>query len=79
MFETFKGIFQNEDAPNPHDVANAIATLIAQPKGSRSARTIVGRPFGVDLINGQTAPVQTQAVEGLGLGQLATLTVAAAA
>jgi NAD(P)-dependent dehydrogenase (short-subunit alcohol dehydrogenase family) len=79
MFETFMGMFQGENAPNPHDVAEAITKLVAQPKGSRPARTVVGRPFGADVVNQQTAPVQAQAIESLGLGQLATLPGVAAA
>jgi NAD(P)-dependent dehydrogenase (short-subunit alcohol dehydrogenase family) len=71
MLETLKRMFQGENAPNPHDVAEAIARLVEQPKGSRPARTVVGQPFGVDAINAQTAPIQAQVVEGLGLGQLA--------
>ena len=71
MLETFKGMFQGENAPNPQDVAEAITRLVEQPKGSRPARTVVGQPFGVDAINAQTAPIQAQVVEGLGLGQLA--------
>jgi hypothetical protein len=31
----------------------------------------VGQPFGADAVNAQTAPIQAQVVEGLGLGQLA--------
>jgi NAD(P)-dependent dehydrogenase (short-subunit alcohol dehydrogenase family) len=79
MFETFMGIFQGENAPNPHDVAEAIAKLVAQPKGSRPARTVVGQPFGADTVNKQTAPVQTHVIEALGLGHLATLPGVAAA
>jgi NADP-dependent 3-hydroxy acid dehydrogenase YdfG len=79
MFETFMGIFQGKNAPNPHDVAEAITKLVAQPKGSRPARTVVGQPFGADVVNQQTAPVQVQVVEGLGLGHLATLPVVASA
>jgi NADP-dependent 3-hydroxy acid dehydrogenase YdfG len=79
MFETFMGIFQGKNAPNPHDVAEAITKLVAQPKGSRQARTVVGQPFGADVVNQQTAPVQAQVVEGLGLGHLATLPVVASA
>ena len=35
MFETFMGMFAAADAPNPHDVAEAIAKLVATPNGSR--------------------------------------------
>jgi NADP-dependent 3-hydroxy acid dehydrogenase YdfG len=70
LFETFTKMFQGADAPNPHDVAEAISKLIRQPKGSRPARTVVGAPFGSDTVNQQTAPVQAKVVEGLGLGHL---------
>ena len=42
IFKHFMTTFQAADAPNPHDVAEAIARLVAQPKGSRPARTVVG-------------------------------------
>jgi NAD(P)-dependent dehydrogenase (short-subunit alcohol dehydrogenase family) len=63
--------FEAPNAPNPHDVAAAIANLIALPKGSRPARTVVGAPFGSDTVNAQTATVQAHVVEALGLGHLA--------
>ena len=72
MFETFTAMFSAADAPNPHDVAAAIAALIDQPKGQRPARTVVGQPFGADAINAAVAPVQQAAVEALGLGHLGT-------
>ncbi len=71
MFQHFASVFQGPDAPNPHDVAEAIAGLIDTPKGMRAARTIVGAPFGADAVNEHTAPVQAHAVEALGLGHLA--------
>ena len=71
MFKHFTATFQGPQAPNPHDVAEAIARLVAQPKGSRPARTVVGAPFGSDTVNEQTAPVQAHVVEALGLGHLA--------
>jgi NADP-dependent 3-hydroxy acid dehydrogenase YdfG len=70
MFKHFMTMFQAADAPNPHDVAEAIAKLVAQPKGSRPARTVVGVAFGSDTVNAQTAPVQAHVVEALGLGHL---------
>ena len=73
MFETFMGMFLGNSAPNPHDVAEAIADLIAAPKGSRAARTVVGQPFGADAVNAAMAPVQQGVVEALGLGFLATV------
>jgi len=73
MFKHFMTMFQAADAPNPHDVAEAIAKLVAQPKGLRPVRTVVGQPFGADTVNGQTAPVQAHVVEALGLGHLAKI------
>jgi NADP-dependent 3-hydroxy acid dehydrogenase YdfG len=73
MFKHFMTTFQAADAPNPHDVAEAIARLVAQPKGSRPARTVVGAAFGADTVNAQTAPVQAHVVEALGLGHLAKI------
>jgi NAD(P)-dependent dehydrogenase (short-subunit alcohol dehydrogenase family) len=69
MLKHFMATFQKPDAPNPHDVAEAIAKLVAQPKGLRPARTVVGQPFGADTVNAQTAPVQAQVVSALGLDQ----------
>ncbi|MBI3452564.1 MAG: SDR family oxidoreductase [Rhodospirillales bacterium] len=70
MFKHFMATFQAANAPNPHDIAVAIAKLVAQPKGSRPARTVVGAAFGSDTVNEQTAPVQAHVVEVLGLGHL---------
>jgi NAD(P)-dependent dehydrogenase (short-subunit alcohol dehydrogenase family) len=62
--------FEGEDAPNPHEVAEAIAELVDQAKGSRAARTVVGAPFGSDEANEGVAPAQAKAVEALGLSHL---------
>jgi NADP-dependent 3-hydroxy acid dehydrogenase YdfG len=62
--------FEGKDAPNPHDVAEAVATLVGQAKGSRAVRTVVGAPFGSDKANQDVAPVQAEAVEALGLSHL---------
>ena len=70
MFAHFMSTFQSENAPNPHDVAEAILKLVALPKGQRPERTIVGTPFGADAVNTQTASVQSAVVQALGLGQL---------
>ena len=71
MFTHFTTMFQAADAPNPHDIAEAIANLIMLPKGSRPARTIVGAAFGSDTLNEQAAHVQAHVVEALGLAHLA--------
>jgi NAD(P)-dependent dehydrogenase (short-subunit alcohol dehydrogenase family) len=73
MFKHFMTRFRAADAPNPHDVAEAAAKLVAQPKGSRPARTVVGAAFGSDTVNEQTAAVQAHVVEALGLGHLAKI------
>lgn len=72
MFEHFTGMFSGPDAPDPHDIAEAIATLIATPKGERPARIVVGASFGADAVNDATEPIQKATVEALGLGHLAT-------
>lgn len=71
MLKSFDGMLSGPDAPNPHDVAAAIAALVAQPKGQRPERVVVGSSFGADVLNAQTAPVQRQVIEGLGMGALA--------
>jgi NAD(P)-dependent dehydrogenase (short-subunit alcohol dehydrogenase family) len=62
--------FEGKDAPDPHDVAEAIVTLVGQSKGSRAVRTIVGAPFGSDQANEDVAPVQAKVVQTLGLSHL---------
>jgi NAD(P)-dependent dehydrogenase (short-subunit alcohol dehydrogenase family) len=71
MFKHFMTTFQAPSAPKPREVAEAIANLIALPKGTRPARTVVGASFGSDAVNAQTAPVQMHVIEALGLGHLA--------
>jgi len=66
-------MFQSKNAPEPHDVAAALAAIIEAPKGSRPPRTVVGEPFGADAVNELAAPIQQRALDGLGLGHLATL------
>ena len=73
LFETFTNMFSSEGAPDPHDVAAAVAVLVDTPKQQRPARTVVGQPFGADAVNDAVAPVQQRVVETLGLGTLATL------
>lgn len=73
MFKHFTALFSASDAPNPHDVAEAIAKIVAQSKGTRAARTVVGADFGSDSINTQTAPLQDGVVKALGLEHLAKI------
>ena len=73
MFEQFNTLFSGPDASDPHDIAEAVAKLIATPKGDRPARTVVGASYGADTVNDATEPVQASTVEALGLGHLATV------
>jgi len=73
MFANFTEMFASPGAPNSHEVATAVAALIAEAKGKRPARTVVGQPFGADAVNTATAPLQQGVVDALGLGHLATL------
>ena len=77
IYKTFTSMLQGKDAPKPHDVAEAVAKLVGQAKGSRAARTVVGTSFGADKINADIAPVQKAVVGGLGLGHLEELWVRA--
>ena len=70
MVKTLTATFEGNDAPNPHEVAEAVAKLVGQAKGSRAVRTVVGAPFGSDKANEDVAPVQAQVVEALGLSHL---------
>ena len=70
MIASLASTFEGEGAPNPHEVAEAIAELVGQAKGSRAVRTVVGAPFGSDKANEDVAPVQAKVVEALGLSHL---------
>jgi NADP-dependent 3-hydroxy acid dehydrogenase YdfG len=70
LVRTLTSTLEGKDAPNPHDVAEAIVELVAESKGSRPARTVVGAAFGSDKANEDVAPVQAKAVEAIGLSHL---------
>jgi NADP-dependent 3-hydroxy acid dehydrogenase YdfG len=74
MFKSFMSRFEGKDAPSPHDVAEAVARLVGQSKGSRAARTVVGAAFGSDKANEAVAPVQAKVVEALRLSHLEKIT-----
>lgn len=76
MFQHFMTLFESPDAPNPHDVAEAITQLINVPKGQRPQRTVVGTSFGADTLNDATASVQAGTVKALGLDHLETVKAA---
>ena len=73
MFQNFTTMLSGSDAPDAHDIAEAVAKLVVTPKGARPARTVVGASYGADTVNDATEPVQASTVEALGLGYLATL------
>ena len=73
MFGQFMEIFEAENAPNPHDVAETVLELIDTPAGHRSQRSVVGASFGADSVNSSVAPIQSAAVKALGLDHLETL------
>ena len=75
MFQHFTAMFESADAPDPHDVADAVLALIGAPKGNRAARVVVGASFGADVLNDATAPIQAGALGGLGLGYLETVAI----
>lgn len=70
MFAHFMSMFEAQDAPNPADVAQTVSTIINTENGKRPDRAIVGADFGSAAINDATAPIQTQTVQALGLGDL---------
>jgi NADP-dependent 3-hydroxy acid dehydrogenase YdfG len=70
VLESFEGQFKSENAPDPHEVAEAISRLVQQPRGSRPDRVVVGQSFGADVINAQSAGVQAQVLANFGLQHL---------
>jgi NAD(P)-dependent dehydrogenase (short-subunit alcohol dehydrogenase family) len=70
MAASLTATFEGDDAPDPHDVAEAILALVGQDKGSRPVRTVVGASFGTDKANEGVEPVQAKVVEALGLSHL---------
>ncbi len=74
MFQNFTTMLSGADAPDAHDIAEAVARLVVIPKGDRPARTVVGASYGADTLNDATAPVQASVLEALGLDHLATVT-----
>ena len=74
LFQHITTMFESSDAPNPHDVAEAIVVLIDTRKGTRPARTVVGTSFGVDTVNDATAPLQAGVITALGLNHLEAVT-----
>jgi NAD(P)-dependent dehydrogenase (short-subunit alcohol dehydrogenase family) len=76
QFGAFLGsVFQSPEAPNSHDVAEALLKLIATPAGQRSPRVVVGQPYGADAVNAAIQPIQAGVISGVGMDALNTLKV----
>ena len=73
ILKTFVTLFQGENGPNPQDVATAIDKIVSTPAGNRPDRVVVGLPFGSDAVNNAVAPIQSGAIDSLGLGNLTKL------
>ena len=73
ILKTFVTLFQDENAPNPQEVATAIDHLVSTPAGSRPDRVVVGLPFGSDAVNNAVAPIQSGVIDSLGLRDLMKL------
>jgi NAD(P)-dependent dehydrogenase (short-subunit alcohol dehydrogenase family) len=65
--QTIADSFKGESAPDPHEVAEVIAKLVAQPNGHHPARVVVGQSLGAEIINAQAEAVQIQLLQALGL------------
>ena len=70
-----QGVFGGADAPNPHDVAEALVRLVDTPAGQRPDRVVIGNPFGASDVNTAVKPIQGQLVEGIGMGALDMLKI----
>ncbi|MDY0746597.1 SDR family oxidoreductase [Paucibacter sp. R3-3] len=70
-----QSVFSGADAPDPHDVAQALVTLVETPAGQRPERVVVGNPFGATDVNAVVKPIQGQLIEGIGMSGLAALKV----
>ena len=66
-------MLQGDDAPNPQDVADAVAGLIEMPPGSRPLRTVVDPMSGGEgptAINQATDKIQEGLLKSFGMGEL---------
>ena len=70
------GVFSGADAPDPHDVAKALVTLVDTQAGERPDRVVVGNPFGADAVNTAVHPIQAGLITGIGFDALSTLKIA---
>jgi NADP-dependent 3-hydroxy acid dehydrogenase YdfG len=76
LLQILHGMFDGAEAPDPHDVAEAIVKLAATPAGQRPERVVVGNGFGADAVNAAVRPIQGSMIGGLGLSGLEKLRIA---
>ncbi len=67
---TIASMFEGDDAPQPADIANAVVAIVAQEKGQREKRTVVGVGFGADAANAEIKPIQSGLIASLDLSLL---------
>lgn len=73
MFGSFGQMLTSDNAPNPQDIADAILTLMQTSAGKRPLRTVVDPMMGGEgpsAINQVSSQVQSQLLNGLGMGNL---------
>jgi len=73
--EFLKGVFSGADAPDSHEVSEALVGLIAMAAGERPDRIVVGAPYGADAVNAAVRPIQAQIIGGIGFDKLQKLNV----
>lgn len=66
-------LFASSGAPDPHDVAQTIVSLIDSPAGQRPDRIVVGLSFGAEEANAAIQPIQAKLISGMGFDHLAQL------
>ncbi len=75
MYQANDQLNRGPDAPDPQQVADAIAHLVVLPAGSRPLRTTVGPPPAAQAaqINEVAAQVQQQTLQYMGLADMLTV------
>lgn len=68
-------LFVSSDAPDPHDVAKNIMSVIDLPAGQRPHRVVIGLSFGADEANAAIQPIQKQLISGMGFDWLEPLKI----
>ncbi len=66
----FSQLFASDASPRTQEVADAIARLINTAQGQRPLRTVCGLDYGAIALNEQVAPIQAEALRGLGMPQM---------